>query len=119
MLLQALVVVGESARGQHHELGLVLHQIAERVDGVHAVHLARLVVAELERAVIQADVGACVAQLLLQGQHVAHVGRAVLPPVERVHLARRRTARVVVDEPVELAAALVHKPLYVVGRRVD
>ena len=63
----AAVVVGEAARGHDDGFGLVLHQVAEGVDGVHAVDGAVLVIAEFQGAVVETDVRRRIAQLLLHG----------------------------------------------------
>ena len=112
------VVVAEAARGQDDGAGLVVHQVAEGVGGVHAVHRARLVVRELQAAVVEADVHAQLKGAGVEGQDVALVGRAVLPPVERVHLALVGAEGVVVDGAGELAA-LLDGPLQVGGGVLD
>ena len=106
----AAVVVGEAARGHDDGFGLVLHQVAEGVDGVHAVDGAVLVIAEFQGAVVETDVRRRIAQLLLHGHHVAHVGRAVLPPVEGVNGADADAEGVVVDGAFQLTTALIDEP---------
>ena len=114
----AAVVVGEAARGHDDGFGLVLHQVAEGVDGVHAVDGAVLVIAEFQGAVVETDVRRRIAQLLLHGHHVAHVGRAVLPPVEGVNGADADAEGVVVDGAFQLATALIDEPFDVCRRVV-
>lgn len=104
--------------GHDDGFGLVLHQVAEGVDGVHAVDGAVLVIAEFQGAVVETDVRRRIAQLLLHGHHVAHVGRAVLPPVEGVNGADADAEGVVVDGAFQLATALIDEPFDVCRRVV-
>lgn len=119
VLLQALIVVGETARCDDNGFCLVFHQVTESVQRIHTVHGAVVGIAELKRAGVKVDAGAKLAQVFFHRLDITNVSRTVLPPMEGVNRAFDNAHGIIVDQPAQLAAASFHSPFEISGGTID